>query len=436
MEQCLILDDIVSVETIDLDVVYDLSMLDNHNYYINAGYDILVHNSSKTFDTFHFIYTFCDHNRGKGNDIYILRNVLKDCREFTYKDFKSCMKDIIGVKEPDITYMKENQEPTVTLFGNNIYFRGLNDEANQEGYPSDIVFYNEMLEIQVKSKIAGIMMRCRKLTIGDWNPKFTQHWVFDLEKRPNAFFTRTNYRQNKHLQKSVKNEIESYYPWLIEDMHLPEKDRRPNLVNIKNGTADKFRALVYGEGIRAAQEGLIFSNVRYIDEWPIDISPVHGLDFGFTTDPSALTRVGENETDIFIELLLYEPTETSDEINEYVRVKQINKSLPCEADSSDKYTGENKGTVEMVKELKLKGWRIRKVSKTKSVMFWLTKMKKKRITFINNELVDFAKKEAENYKMKMVQGIAINQPEDKFNHMWDSARYAYMSLHSNNSGMW
>jgi PBSX family phage terminase large subunit len=391
--------------------------------------------SSKTFDAFHFIYTFCDHNRNKWNDIYILRNVLKDCREYTYKDFKKCMQ-IIGVKEPDITYMKENQEPTVTLFGNNIYFRGLNDEANQEGYPSDIVFFNEMLEIQSKSKIAGIVMRCRKMIVGDWNPKFTQHWAFDLEKRDNAFFTKTNYRQNKHLQLSVKKEIESYYPWLIEDMHLPEKERRPNVSNIKNQTADAYRAYVYGEGVRSAPEGLIFQHVNYIESWPSDVAGVYGLDFGFTTDPSALTRVGETKTDIYIELLMYQPTETSDMINEYAKARKINRNLPCEADSSDKYTGENKGTVEMVKELKQKGWRIKKVKKTKGIMFWLGKMKKKRINIIINDLVHEARKEQEGYCMKVVNGYAINQPIDKFNHMWDSARYGFMSLNENKGGMW
>jgi phage terminase large subunit len=383
--------------------------------------------SSKTWDTFHFIYTFCDHNRNKNNEIYVLRNVLKDCREYTYKDFKTCMKDVIGVKEPDITYMKENQEPTVTLFGNNIYFRGLTDESDQEGYPSDIVFYNEMLEIQSPSKIAGIKMRCRKLEIGDWNPKFTQHWAFNLEKRPNAFFTRTNYRQNKHLQKSVKQEIESYYPWLIEDMHLSEKKRRPNLENLQNGTADKFRALVYGEGIRSAQEGLIFKNVRYIEEWPEDIAITRGMDFGFTSDPTALVNFGENKTDIFLELLLYQSTETPSIIDDYCTEKNINTRVLCTADSSDKYTGENKGTVEMVKSLKQKGWRILKVSKTKSIMFWLNKMKEKRINIVINELSHFAQKEQENYTLKKVNGIAINQPIDKFNHFWDAARYAYIA---------
>jgi hypothetical protein len=41
-----------------------------------------------------------------------------------------------------------------------------------------------------------------------------------------------------------------------------------------------------------------------------------------------------------------------------------------------------------------------------------------------NELGVHARKEAENYKMKTINGIAINQPIDKFNHFWDAARYA------------
>ena len=174
---------------------YKMLKLFSENY--NSENRVEIYNegssrSSKTFDAFHLIYTFCDHNRNKGLDIYILRNVLKDCREHTYRDFKKCM-GIIGVSPDDIEYTKENQEPTVYLFGNNIYFRGLTDESNQEGYPSDIVFFNEMLEIPVKSKVSGIIMRCKYLIIGDWNPKFTQHWAFDMEKRDNAFFTKTNY---------------------------------------------------------------------------------------------------------------------------------------------------------------------------------------------------------------------------------------------------
>jgi hypothetical protein len=51
-----------------------------------------------------------------------------------------------------------------------------------------------------------------------------------------------------------------------------------------------------------------------------------------------------------------------------------------------------------------------KISKTKSVDVWLTSMKKKKIHIIKNHLYKQALKEQQNYKMKEIAGIAINQP--------------------------
>lgn len=387
--------------------------------------------SSKTWDFIHFLVMFYDHNRGKGLETYILRNTLVDCRDFTYKEFEKCLTKIGVMSE---VKKKESPKPYMNLFGNHIYFRGLDED--KEAPPSDIIFVNEALEVETRRKLKGWFMRCRKLQVLDWNPKFSQHWCFDLEGNPNTFFTYSTYKNNKHLEVSVVNEIESYCPWHLDDLHLPKEKRRSHPFNIKNGTADDYQWGVYGEGKRTAPEGLIFKNVRYIDEWPIDVSPIHAMDFGFTVDPTAFGRVGENKTDIFAELLLYEPTETSAEISEYVKQKRINKRIPCTADSSDKYTGENKGTVEMVKELKLEGWNISKVRKTNSIMFWIGKMKKKRINIVKNELYHYVKKEQENYRLKTINGIAINQPIDKYNHAWDMIRYGYMALNQNNNSMW
>jgi PBSX family phage terminase large subunit len=387
--------------------------------------------SAKTYDAFHFIYMFCDHNRDKGKEIYILRNTLTNCRDYTLKDFKNCIKIITG-EQPLI--QSEGQKPYCNLFGNHIFFRGLDDEKNQEGYPSDIVFVNESLEIETRSKIAGIRMRCRMMMIFDWNPKFTQHWCFDMEGQKNTFFTHSTYKNNKHLQKSVVNEIESYCPWHFDDFHLQEKERRPHPVNCETGTADLFRWKVYGEGIRSAPEGLIFENVQYIDEWPEDVAHVYGQDFGFTNDPSALVKVGETSTDIYLELLMYEPTPTASIISDFYKSIGMTRSIPITADSSDKYTGENKGTVEMVIELQNLGWPVSKVSKTKSIIYWIEKMKGKRINIVRNHLLKYARKEQENYKFKTVNGIAINQPIDKFNHFWDGSRYGFMSLNEGDFG--
>jgi len=187
---------------------------------------------------------------------------------------------------------------------------------------------------------------------------------------------------------------------------------------------------VYGLGLRMSPLGLIFKNIDWIDSFPEGIHFDYGIDFGFTTDPTAITKNAETDTDIWIEPLSYEPMETPEIIFEYMKSKGIDYKKPITADSSDKYTGENKGTVEMVKGLKGKGVNIAKVDKTKSVMFWLMSMKQKRIHIVRNEFYSQMKKEQENYKMREINGIAINQPIDSYNHFWDSARYRHMAFNS------
>ena len=417
---------------------FEMCKIFSHNY---TGEDnkVIICNeggsrSSKTWDTFHFIYTFCDHNRNKENDIYILRETLTKCRDFTFKDFKSCMK-VIGA---DLEYFSEGQKPYVRIFGNNVYFRGLDDEKNSEGYPSDIIFVNESLET-TKGQVDGLKMRCRKLLIMDWNPKFTDHWCFDLEGQDNVFFTRTNYTNNKHLQKSVIKEIEGYEPWasgsykvennqliyngeLITDKNQPP----PHKENVEKGTADAFRWKVYGLGLRGAMKGVIFPNVTWIDEFP-DMAYTYGNDFGFTNDPNAFVRYAEDANNIFVEPLGYQSIDNPLELSEYWEALRIEKHLPITCDSSDKYTGENKGTVEMVSGLEALGWSVSKVKKTKSVMYWLTSMKQKKIHIVKNHLFQDIKKEQENYRFKEVNGIAINQPHDSHNHFWDAIRYAHIA---------
>jgi len=179
--------------------------------------------------------------------------------------------------------------------------------------------------------------------------------------------------------------------------------------------------------LRGAMQGVIFTNIRYIDEFPKDLGYIYVNDFGFTSDPNAFGRYSETETDIYVELLIYEPVETPETLDAFFTEIGVENDLPIICDSSDKYTGENKGTVEMVEGLCEHGWNASKISKKKSVLYWLLSMKKKRINIVNNHLVHHAKKEAENYRFKEVAGILINQPIDKFNHFWDMSRYGHMS---------
>ena len=393
--------------------------------------------SSKTWDTFHFIIAFCDHNRDQGNDIYILRDTLTNCRDYTFKEFKSCA-EMIGIK---LNTLSEHQKPKVNLWGNNIYFRGLEDEGNAEGYPSDVLFINEALET-LKTKVDGLKMRCRKLMIMDWNPKYTTHWCFNLEGQSNVFFTHTTYKNNKHLQQSIIREIESYDPWekgsyavengnvMYKGSEVTDKNQPPpHKINVAAGSADEFRHKVYALGLRGAMKGLVFPVVYYIDEFPA-LAFVYGNDFGFTVDPNATVKYAREGNNIYLELLCYSPIETPEEIAAYWEAIGIDKTLPITADSSDKYVSETKGSIEMVTGLRRLDWQVTKVRKTQSVMFWLLDMKTYKIHIIKNHLWHHVMTEQKEYRMKEINGIAINQPEDKYNHFWDAARYAHMSYQS------
>jgi PBSX family phage terminase large subunit len=215
--------------------------------------------SGKTFDTFDLITFICDRNRNKGLDIYILRDTLTNNRDYTLKDWKK-LQNLNGIP----LVGKDTPKPEYKLFGNNIYFRGLDDEKNTEGYPSDILFINEVLETE-KEKVQGLLMRCRSLVIFDWNPKLTKHWIFDYQGRPDVLFTNSTYKDNKHLEQTIIDEIESYDP--------------SNPINVENKTANLFRWKVYGLGERADQEGNVFndSQLNKFNINDIDISTLNRI---------------------------------------------------------------------------------------------------------------------------------------------------------------
>ncbi len=430
---------IKSYEEVKEDYVYDLSIVDNHNYFIED--EILVHNSSKTFDAFHFIYTFCDHNPNRGLDIYILRDTLTHCRDFTFKDFKKCMK-IIGA---DVDYTSEGQKPNAKINGNNIYFRGLDSEENSEGYPSDILFINEVLETG-KNKVNGLIMRCRMLVIMDWNPKFTDHWVFDMEQRQDTFFTHTTYKNNKHLEQSIISEILGYEPWLPGSYEvinneliyngklISDKDQPPpHPVNIKNNTADEFRWKVYGLGLRGSMKGVIYPQLEWIDSFP-KMDYIYANDFGFTNDPNALVKYTEDANNIYFELLAYQPIDNAPELAETLKALEVEPEKQIVCDSSDKYSN-HKGTVEMVQGLIDNGYyEAFKVSKTQDLMYWIGSVKTKKIHCVKDSrgLWKHVKKERENYRFKEINGKAINQPIDGYDDALTAMRYGHMAWNEGN----
>lgn len=382
--------------------------------------------SGKSYDILFYLIHICQRNKNAGLRIMIGRAFYAWIDDSILADFKRilAMLDLWDGKLSKESHPKEHK-----LYGNTFHFRGADQESKFHGPRWDIAYLNEIIQFKYESCVQ-VFMRTNYKILLDWNPYLMHHWVYNrILTRDDCTHVVSTFFDNPDLPEEQKKEILGYEPTNPDDRHIQDKkQRRPHLINIKNCTADDRLWSIYGEGMRMAPEGLIFKNVRYIDEWPEDVDYIYGMDFGFTVDPHAMGKVGETSREIFVEVLSYEPIETPEAVDLYAEKIGMNKNRITIADSSDKYTGENKGTVEMVKGLRVLGWNIRKVSKTKGNMYWLNLMKRKRINFVNNNLVHYAKKEAENYVLKTINEETINQPIDKFNHIWDFVKYGFMAL--------
>lgn len=389
--------------------------------------------SGKTWSGVDIIIYLCKYKHAKeGCTINLYRETYNEFKTTLYDDFKRRLDDF-DLPNP---FHNAREVPSFRIGKSTIHFLG----DGKHGGGCDYAFFNEAMMLR-KEVFDQVEMRCRKFWWMDYNPSYTVHWVFDsVVTRDDVAFMRSTFKDNPHISPNELNKILSYEPWqtgsyevredgayyngnLISDNNQPP----PHFENVRQGTADVFMWKVYGLGLRGAMQGVIFNSIIWDIEPPYSLSPICTIDFGFTNDPCAITRYYESKEDIYIEPICYHPIDTPEGIDLMLKANGIPKTMPLICDSADKYTHENKGAVEMVKGLQKLGWKASKVKKDKSVMFWLTSMKKKKIHIIKNQLYKFAKKEVENYKWKEINGILINQPEDAFNHIFDSSRYGHMA---------
>jgi phage terminase large subunit len=362
--------------------------------------------SSKTWDFIHLLVWLCDHNRGKKLDIFLFRDTLVNCKEYLFKDFKNCLTSI-GIYN-QANFRDNAGKPNYYLFGQEIKFRGLDDNTTEikEATDSDIIFFNEVLSGCEKERVMNWIMRCRKLVVADWNPKYTDHWFFAFEKRDDCVFTHSTYKDNRHLQESVIKELESYDPG--------------NPENVRAGTADKYRHQVYALGLRANREGLVFPEVTYVDDFPDHVEQfAYGLDFG-TAHPTVIVKGGivrkSPKSDLYLKKLFYSPCQTSTEVIDAVNTLKIDSHIWCDTNMDNTNTG-----IGWVSDMRRAGIRALLTKKFPgSRAYWITTLKKFNIHIVRDS--DF-KKEQENFCYRVVDGVQLSETIDKYDDCWSASGY-------------
>lgn len=348
--------------------------------------------------------------------LHILKETYNSFKTTLFEDFDRRFPHY-GLPSPSANVQELH---TFKIYGLKVNLLGADSVSKVHGSGSDYVYVNEAITGVSNPIFDQLEQRCRKFWWMDYNPSVTQHWIYDkLENRSDVSLLRTTFLDNPHISEPEKRKILSYEPWHPEDRHLPiesndpkVKVRRPHPTNIKEGTADEYNWNVYGLGLRSAPEGLVFQNVHWIDEFPKEIEKVFfGLDFGFTNDPTALVKCGVHGNNLFLEARHYEPTSSSNDLRS-VLDRELD-DFHAWADSSEP------GMISDMRRARKKVFGAKKFPG--SIKYGIDLLKRFKIHIVDSPPF---RKEQENYKYRVIQGIKLNEPEDKFNHLWDATRYA------------
>lgn len=348
--------------------------------------------SGKTYNIIIWLIVFALSN---SVTISICRKTLPSLKRSVLRDFLNITKQIkipIQANKTDLTFTITNGKNTSL-----IEFFSVNDEERIRGSKRHILFINEANEI-TREEWVQLNMRTTLFSILDYNPSFSDDfWICEVNRREDCKHFITTYKDNPFLEPKVIREIE----------------------NLKYTNQSLWE--IYGLGLQAQAEGLVFPKITLVDAFPDYAKKVClSADYGFTNDPTAIVMCGVYENKLFVHQIEYATyLLTKDIINILRPYRQY--TLISEIDNR------------LIAELKQAGFNVEKVKKN-DVMTGISKMQQMEIC-ITRQSTDVIK-EFKNYTFVNKDGRFINQPIDAFNHSIDAIRYyTLMRLFDKGGGM-
>lgn len=394
--------------------------------------------------------------------INIIRETYVSFKTTLYNDFNWRLPQYNNFRSP---FQGRQEVRSFYLWNNKVNLIGADSESAQLGVGCDYLYMNEMLDIPKAVRDQAIM-RCRKFWWGDFNPKYSEHDVFNsVIGRKDVGHLKTTYKDNWMIAPQERRQIESYQPVELSKIAIflgsqDEDDTKKftaiqtalrydcdknqagypkeDILELKRcqyneqvGTADKYQWMVYGLGERMAPEGLIFPKVTWIKEFPKDCANVYwGLDFGYTVDPSTLVKVGVDriaepgetvKPNMYLQAMFYQPTPTA---NDFINLLKIhaNQDITIWADPSGEYGGRG-----YISEARRAGYNVYAITPFQgSIEYGLSIMRKYNLHIVDcpemrKEQMGYSKAKAK------VNGVMVttDTPVDKDNHaIGDAPRMA------------
>lgn len=345
--------------------------------------------SSKSWSIMQWLCMYCHENAG--TTVSVIRAGMPSIKRTIYRDFTQIMQDFgwwddRAMNKSDFVYRFPN--------GSWLEFFSTDNEQKVRGSKRKILFVNEANELSF-IEWQQLQMRTTEFSILDYNPSFSEdHWINQVNEEKGTYWFISTYKDNPFLEPRVIQEIESL------------KWKNPSLWRI------------YGLGLRAVVEGLIFENVIVDDYIPAEAQrrKWYGIDLGYTNDPTAIVMMCVYGNDMYLDEICYRTKMLGDDIIKVCKSVRGAPEFICE--SADP---------RLIDEIYNAGIDIKAVQKFPgSIKAGLMKMQQYKI-HITRRSVNL-RKEFNNYTWRQdKEGKWLNEPIDAFNHGVDAARYITLS---------
>lgn len=345
--------------------------------------------SGKTYAIVQFLIMRCLERKEL---VTVVRKTIPSLKRTVIKDFKDIMQSL-GIWQEDSANLSDR---TYTFDnGSMIQFISTDDAEKLRGIKSNILFIDEASEVDEESYFQLSIRTTGKIILA-FNPTVSPfHW---LRQMGDCERYNTTYKDNPYLEKEVVQAIEEL------------KSKNPKYWKI------------YGLGEYAANERAVFEfeSVEWLphdEEGNLTADFIaYGLDFGFSSDPTAMVSLWKAGQELYMIEHLYEKGMVTNDIIEFLKtIVSGREEVWC--DSAEP---------RMIEELYRAGFNAKAVKKgPDSISFGISVLHNYRIKVpkVCQNLIN----EMYSYQYSVDKHMHVtDKPEGGLDHLIDAARYAAM----------
>lgn len=339
-------------------------------------------------------------------EISIVSETLPHLRKGAMHDFLKIMEET-GRFNPD----RWNKTANTYTFerGSYIEFFSADSQEKVRGPRRDVLYINECNNIDFET-FNQLAIRTRNTIWLDYNPvqEFWANTELNDEDTERLILT---YKDNESLSDTIIKEIEkarskAFFDEFADDLF--------NEKNIKSSYWSNWWK-VYGLGEIGSVQGVVFSNWQTVTNIPKDAQLLGiGLDFGFSTDVTAIVSVFRYDGEIYVRELCYQTGMTNQDIAHFLKSLQIHKNTMIVADCAEPKS---------IAEINKYGFHLQPCTKgADSINFGIDTLQQYKLN-VTEDSVNLIK-ELRNYTWETDKtGAKTGKPIDAYNHLIDALRY-------------